>query len=395
MSNEIRILAVEDAANRGGLAKLLSGGTVSVVAEAGYGPEAVTAAQSIAPDAIVVSLEEPIARPLRTIEILTAAQPGAPIVVVSSVQDRDALRKSIRAGARDYLTRPVSREEAQKAVAAAHEAQQKQAVLSAPERRETLATGELIALFGAKGGIGKSTLAVNLTLALAKETAQRVVVVDLDLQLGDVALMLNFLPRESIADAIAAGDRLGPDLIQSLVYEDKSGVRVMPAPRKPEETGHTTPEEIDRVLEGLVRSFDYVVADTSPSLSDVNLAVLERATLIMLMTTPQLPSLKRTKIALELILGEWKFPPERVKLVVNYSHPQNGIVTADVDAALGHPIYWTVPYDREVSHGITSGRPLVEINPKSPYSRSVVELAQKISGTPGEKKGVFSRLLRR
>src|SRR5258708_28445463 len=99
MANEIRFLAVEDAANRGGLAKLLSGGARAVAAESGYGPEAVSAAQSNAPDVVVVSLEEPIARPLRTIEMLCASQPGIAIVVISSLTDRDALRKSVRAGA--------------------------------------------------------------------------------------------------------------------------------------------------------------------------------------------------------------------------------------------------------------------------------------------------------
>ena len=395
MSNEIRILAVEDAANRGGLAKLLSGGAMAVVAEAGYGPEAMTAAASTTPDVIVLSMEEPIVRPLRTIETLTVAQPGIPIVVISSVSDRESLRKSIRAGARDFLARPASRGDVQKAVVAAHEARAKHVALSAPERRGSLGSGELLVLFGAKGGIGKTTLAVNLAVALGNQTNQKVAVVDLDLQMGDVALMMNILPDRSIADAIVSGERLGPDLIQSLVYEDKSGVRVLPSPRRPDEIPPPTPGQIDRVLETLSRTYDYVVADTSPTLSDVNLAVLERATLILLITSPQLPSLKRTKTTLDLMLGEWKFPPERVKLIVNYSHPPNGIAPPDVSAALDQPVFCMLPYDHEISHGITSGRPLVEMNPKARYSRSVVGLAQHISGTPGEEKSVIARLLRR
>jgi pilus assembly protein CpaE len=394
MTSDIRVLLIEETKERGTLGKLLAGGSVVVSAEAGYGPEAVSAAQSSQPDVIVIALDEPVARPLRTVEILTVAAAGAGIVVVSSTGDRDVMHKAVRAGARDYLVKPVGRDDLQRAVQEVHEAEQKRRRMGEPAHRDALHTGDLFVLFGAKGGIGKTTLSVNLATAIANETKQRVALVDLDVQMGDVALMLNVVPERSIADAATNADRLEAEFLESLVYPDSSGVRVLAAPLSPEDSVDITSTQIGQVIDTLTHTFDYVVVDTSPTLNDLNLVAIEKATLTLVITAPELPSIKRTKISLNLLLKTWNYQEERVKLVVNHPYPQNGLLPRDIESTLDYPIFWKLPYDPSVGHAIKTGRPVVELDPRSRYSRNVVELARGLCGLTVPQIGLFTRLLK-
>ncbi|HLH72916.1 MAG TPA: AAA family ATPase, partial [Chloroflexota bacterium] len=318
MANEIRVLLIEEAKNRTQLTRALANAPVVVAGEAGFGTEAVTAAREIQPNVIILGLEEPLARSIRTIEMLHLAVPEAGIVVTSSLSDRDVMRKAMRAGARDYLSKPIGRDDLARAVLALCEVEQKKQGLSSSALQKVVQSGDVFVLSGAKGGIGKTTLAVNLAAAIATESQQRVALVDLDLQMGDVALMLSFAPERSIIDATTNVDRLEAEFLQNLVHNDPTGVHVLAAPVTPEESIEVTADQVGQVLDALSRTFDYTIVDTSPALSEINLAALERATLILQMTTPEVPSLKRAKVSLGLLRKTWQFPDERIKLLLNY-----------------------------------------------------------------------------
>ena len=173
MPGEIRVLAIDEIKDSSSLGKSIRGPSLLVLGEAGYGAEAVTATQDSDPDVVMVSLEEPIARALRTIEVLSVTFPHKPIIAVASTASGDTTRKAIRAGARDYLMLPFGRDDVERAVVAVYEAEHKRQELSQPENRENIAKGEVIVVFGAKGGIGKTTLAVNLAAAIETETKSR------------------------------------------------------------------------------------------------------------------------------------------------------------------------------------------------------------------------------
>lgn len=395
MASEIRVLVVEEGKSRADLTRLLRSEALTLVGEAAFGTEAVTVAQETKPDVIVLSLEEPIARPLRTLEVLSVAMPRVGIVAVSSMNDRDVMRKAMRTGARDYLTKPVGQEDLQRAVVAVFEAEQKKQSLSEPERQRDLRTGDLLVLFGGKGGIGKTTVAVNLATAIAAESKQRVALVDLDVQMGDVALMLSVVPDHSIVDAALTSERLEPEYLQSLLYTDRTGVRILPSPVSPEESAEITAAQIGQVLDALVRTFDYVVVDTAPVLNDMNLTALQKATLIMLISSPELPSLKRTKISLGLLLKAWNFPEERIKLIINYPYTHNGVMLSDMESTLDYPIFWKIPYDATVAESVRTGRPCVEAKPNARFSRNMVDLARAVCGLNQPSRGLFGLLRQR
>src|ERR1700674_2371452 len=230
VATEIRILAIEETKGNGVLGKLLRNTSLTLVGQAGFGTEAIAMAQDLNPDVILVSLEEPVTRSLRTIEILSATMPHRAIIAIAPTANADLTRKAVRAGARDYLTAPLGRDELSRAVQAVYDAGRKREHLGNADVAQVLPTGQLIVVFGVKGGVGKTTLAVNLATALSIDAKERVALVDLEVQMGDVALLLDLIPEHHVGDAAANADHLEPEYMQSLVTIDRSGVRVLPAP---------------------------------------------------------------------------------------------------------------------------------------------------------------------
>lgn len=389
MPGEIRVLAIDELRGQGSLGKQLRGPSLTVLGEAGYGAEAVTATQEADPDVVLVSLEEPLARALRTIEVLSITFPHKGIIAVAPTTDRDATRKAIRAGARDFLTTPFGRDDVERAVVAVFEAQNKRQELSSPENRQVIAKGAIVVVFGAKGGIGKTTLAVNLATAIEHTTKSRVALVDLDLQMGDVALMLNVTPDRNISDATANADRLEPDFVQSLVFQDASGVRVLSSVVNPEDSADITADQVGKVLDALVRMFDYVVVDTSPALNDVNIAAVDRAAVTLLLTSPELSSVKRTKISLDVLRHGLHYPEERMKLVVNSPSPLRGMPVDEIEAALDVRVFWHVPFDNAVSESVKVGRPVFETKPTGRFSVTTIGLARAVCGIRPPKRRLF------
>jgi len=390
MAPEIRVLIVDEPDGRAAIRKAVGSGDITVVGETGFGTEAFTAARDLRPDVAIVGLEEPIARPQRTIEALSAGQGAPAVIVVSSLGDRDHIRKAMLAGARDYLRRPIRGSELQEAIAAAHEAEQHRRQFSEGGKRH----GEVIVVFGAKGGIGKTTLAVNLSAAIARQTGQRVALVDTDTQLGDVAVMLDLVPEHTIVDAAEMVDRLEPELIQTLLRQDATGVHVLAGPMKPEEGEAISGHHVKKIVEVMANTYDYVVVDTAPHYTDAVLATLDAATMVLLVSTPDVPALKNTKLTLGM-MRSWHYSEDKVKLVLNYAYSGNGVVPNDAANTLEYAVFWQIPFDAAVPAAVKVGRPVVEVKPGSKMAQNIHSLAQTICGIHPKRRGLLARIFRR
>lgn len=397
MAAPISVLIVDDVPeSRAGLKKLLLGGQLTVAGEVGTGPEAVSLAREIGPEAVVVSLEEPVARPLRSIEALSIASPETPVIAVSSLGEKEYLRRAMVAGARDFLSQPVSMEDLRKTMTAVVEAEHKRRSL-AKDVLETGHRGELIALFAGKGGVGKSTLATNLAVAMALESSQkqRVALVDLDLFLGDVAIMLDVTPDRTVADLVTLIDKLDPELLRSFLQVHSSGVKVLCAPTRIEEGETITPDRVRRILDVLQRTFDYVVLDLPRALDDRVITALDMADLVLLLTTYDVPCLKSTKMCLDLFRG-WRYSEEKVKLVINHASRTNGFGPGEAEGALDYPIFWKLPTDPVVVGSSNHGKPFVQREPAARVAQNVASLAATLTGAHrAGKAGFIGRLLER
>ncbi len=381
--------------NRAELPRLLQEAGASVVGSSGYGVEAPASIEKAAPQLILFSLEEPVARGLHTMNALREVMPDTPIVVYSSLGDGGSIRRAMLAGARDYLTTPLTLEALQSSIAMVLDQESVRARRVSGEIPRVTPAGTVITVFGAKGGIGKTTIATNLAVALHGETGQSVALIDMDTRFGDVAVVLDIPADKGIAEAARDSMTIGPDNIRDYLVEHAAGISVLPAPQDPSGWEMIGPEQLARIVNILARTFDYVILDTPGTFNEVVGISLELATLVLLVTSMDVTSIKNTVMSLNM-LRKWSFPTAKIKLMINHANHANSIHDADVVRALEHEVYWQVPFDLAVSRAGQTGLPVVLASPKSNMGQNLAALARTIGGMSPvarqERRGALSVL---
>ena len=366
----------------------------SVIGEAGYGVEAVTVAKEHTPDVFLVSFEEPVALALQTIAALADAVPNAPTIVYSSLADAGSVRRAMIAGARDYIIKPLKPEDLSRAVYGVLEQEERKRMRDAGETSEAAARGTIITVFGAKGGIGKTTISTNLATTLAKMTGANVCLLDMDTRFGDVAIMMDVAVEASIADVARRIDELDRDKIRDFLVKHHSGVSILPAPLHPTEWRNLTPQHIERIVELLAQTHDYVVIDTPGTFNELIATTLELANLILLVTSMDIASIKDTALALEMLRAA-SVSEDKVKLTINHSTAANSLREEDVSRVLDYEVFWQIPHDLAVSSSTQLGQPIVIAKPYARVSRAIIDLAHTLTGTRQEKRGFLDRFLGR
>jgi pilus assembly protein CpaE len=366
----------------------------TVVGEAGYGVEAVTVAKETPPDAFLISFEEPIALAVQTIESLADAVPNAPTIVYSSLSDAQSVRRAMMAGARDFIIKPLKPEDLSRAVYGVLEQEERKRMRSEGLTSETAARGTVLTVFGAKGGIGKTTISTNLAVTLAKITGASVCLLDMDTRFGDVAIMMDVAVEASIADVARRIDDIDRDKIRDYLVKHHSGVSILPAPLHPTEWRNMTPQHIEKIVELLAQTHDYVVIDTPGTFNELIAATLEMANLILLVTSMDIASIKDTALALEMLRAAG-VSEDKVKLTINHSTAANTLREEDVSRVLEYDVFWRIPHDLSVSSSTQLGQPIVIAKPYARVSRAIIDLAHALTGTKQEKRGFLDRFLGR
>jgi len=357
--------------------------------EAPYGTEATVQLAEGDPNLILIAVEDPPARALSTLEALQQISPDTPVIAYSSASTPTLIRQAMRTGARDFLTKPIHAD-------ALHEAAQ--TVLVQEEQRQLArwdgaapasARGTVIAVAGAKGGIGKTTIATNLSVALRDLTQQEVAIVDTDAQFGDVAVMLDLAVERSIADMVRTEGQYSRAVVLDYLQRHPTGIDVLAAGAEPDDWRAVQPAHVTELVGALAETHEYVVIDTPGAMSELVAASLTEAAVVLLVTSLEISSVKDTKVALK-ILESWGYPVERVRLVVNDSNRAAAVSPEDTAEAAGLPITCVIPYDSAVGPSVQSGSPLVASRPQARFARNIVALASTISGvTPTrERRGV-------
>jgi pilus assembly protein CpaE len=234
--------------------------------------------------------------------------------------------------------------------------------------------GKLITVFAGKGGCGKSTLATNLAVALASGGANRVLLIDLDLSFGDVAIMLQLVPERSMVDAVAMSGRLDETGLRSLLTSYAPGVDALLAPAGPADGERVNRELVAEIIKVARKSFDYIVVDTPPFFSDQILAALDVSDYYVLIATPDIPSLKNLRLTLDMF-DLLEYPKDERIVVLNRSDSRVGLTPSDIERVVRAPIQCHVPSTRDVPVSINRGVPLVSEDPNHPVSRAIRDLA--------------------
>ena len=358
--------------------RLLSQSPFGLAGEAGFGTEAVSLAVETQPDVIICGMDEPSTRSLQTVEALINNLPETPVVIYSSSRTVEAAREAMRTGARDLIYAPAGAAELEEAVVRALEAEERRRMRMSGQAA-SLGQCTTITVFGPKGGVGKTTIAANLAVALAQQTEQSVTLLDADTGFGDVAATLDLTPELTLADLAPRVDTLPREEMSRFLCRHSSGVSVLAGPADTFAWRNISADQFRRTLELLSKTQDVIIIDTGGDLGEIGLAALEAATLVLWVTAPEFASVKDTLQGIEA-LQSISFPVDRIRLAVNRISPENGVRAQTIEDVLQREVFWHVPYDRKLRQESELGASHVMNGRASPAAESLVELARAIGG---------------
>lgn len=418
MAELIKVLIVDDIASTlDNLQKLLSfEPDIQVVATAANGKEGVEQAKKLVPDIVLMDVNMPIMDGIQATETLAQEAPNSPVIIMSVQGERDYLRRAMQSGAREFLIKPFSGDELIASIRRVYQLEQKKesflakstggaAPASAPpaggEVPRKAEQGQVFFFYSGKGGVGKSLLAANLSVSMANETKGKVALVDLDLQFGDIGVLLNLDHSQGITDLIENIDHMDADFIREIMVDGPFGIKVLLTPTSPELADLVTVDHIRRIFSELRKMFDYIIVDSSAHLGEINLEVLDHADKVVVVTSLSIPSIKNTKLALK-IFDSLSISPDRVVLLLNKSDAHSEFNKESVEANLRFPIAGQIPNDAKlVINSVNRGNPFVSTHPEAEISQRIRELVAKLLPAPQAaepetadkkpRKGLFAR----
>jgi len=384
---KIRVLIVDDVAEtRENIRRLLQfEKDLEVVGTENSGRSGIEAAWQLKPDVVLMDINMPDMDGITATERIRSMNPVTQIVMLSVQGDSNYMRRAMLAGARDFLTKPpavdeliaalrlagkMAREERAKSIAASQ-------MVTGRLSLSTLipsTLGKIITVYSPKGGTGTTTLAVNLAITLRSEEAP-VLIVDGNLQFGDVAVFMNEQVRNSVLELAPRVDELDADVVDEVIISHKaSGVKILAAPPRPEYADKVTPEQLKKLLEYLRTLYHYIVVDTSSGLTDVVLAAMDASELIVLITTQEIPAIKSARQFLDVI-EVLNIDINRILFVMNRFDRRIGILPEKISESFKHRIVAVLPFDeRVVIPSVNRGIPFMLGDRSKPISKGFLNL---------------------
>jgi pilus assembly protein CpaE len=444
--NKIRLVVVDDNSDTlNNLRKLLYfEKDIEIIGTASSGDEAIKVATQHQPDVVLMDINMPGMDGISASEAITARTPSVQIVIMSVQAEADYLRRAMLAGAREFLIKPFSSEQLANTVRAVYQLGAGQratnriaaaAATSAPAMSATMAApvsalpapasapaadrfppapqsytpprmaappaplsksgqpppvaegerfGKILVVYSANGGIGRSTVAVNLAIALREETRAKVALVDASLHFGDVGVLLNLNSNHTIADVCSADGGVDTEIVADILATHPSGIKVLLGPRSPEMAELCTGPAIRQVLSTLKEKFDYIVVDTYNTLDDIVLGMLDLSDQILLLSTSEIPSIKNTKLFFE-VTEALNYLPEKTQLILNKFDPKSTISAQDIQASIKHPVYAIIERDdRAAVQAVQTGQPFIVNQRSAPVTAAVVRLARLLTRPAAE-----------
>ncbi len=344
------------------------------------GPQGVASARRLQPDVIIVDSGWGEKADLDFIRSLASAVPTSLIMLVAPDEDMEYVQDALLGGARGFVTRSSAESQLVGAVGRVLQLETTKRLQQAEAGKREVTPGsregKVVSVLSAKGGVGCTVIAVNLAVALRRETGQPVSLFDSNLRFGNAAVLLNLWPRVTLGDLARYEDDLSTQLVEEVMLTHSSGVRVLLPPLTLEAAEEITPRLVTKILEILKGGYEFVVVDSGAYLDAVALAILDSSFRTVLVTTPEVPALHNLRRMLQ-VTEDLGYPRDRLVIVGNRFSATWGIKPADIAESLGSPISVTLPSDgRLVTQAANRGIPFVLDAPDSGASRGIYKLAE-------------------
>lgn len=396
-NSEVTLVIVDDSQEmRETLKTLLTfNETVRVVGEAGNGEEAVDKVAELKPDLVLMDINMPGMDGLKATEAIAIKSPRTGVIIISVQEEMEYMRRAMSAGAREYLVKPFDSDELFRTINNVVEKERFRwgTMGSGPGASGEPERGQIISVFSPRGGVGKSLLATNLAAELKRETRDKVLCVDLSVEFGDVALLLNCHVASTLTNLAQTGvQSIDLEYLKSNVHTSPNGVDVLAAPTKPEYAEIVTSGVIARVLELAREEWDWIVVDTRPTFAGETLAALDLSDDILMLIGGDFLSLKSATLALQVFLS-LNYNMDAVKVILNRANCLPNTKVLDLEKGLKKRIDFELPADADlVLNSINRGIPFVDTNPTSDLAKAVRTITQGIlpqdaAAAPTEKKG--------
>ncbi|HLZ26141.1 MAG TPA: response regulator [Chloroflexota bacterium] len=383
--NTIRVLAVDDSATiRETLGMLLDAQPdMELVATASNGQEAVRRAAEVQPDIVLMDIHMPDLDGIQATWLVSSRAPHGAVIMVTSEERIDFLQKAMSAGAQGYVLKPFGNgTQLFQTIRDVHGRSSARRMQVASGTSSDVSTrrrvGKRIVVLGPKGGVGATTIAVNLALLFRDPGQAKVALVDADFLAGDTTLHLDLAPQRTILDLVPHTDALDARLIDQVMAKHRGGLQVLPRPTNPEQAEVLTSEHVRLVLGALAQMYDVVVIDTALTYDDRMLAVLELADLYVVVLTPHLGTLRSARHFLHVArtLG---FPDDRMCFVLNRASNLAGLSIDDIANALDSRAIHQLPTaGAELTQAVNEGRPPSLYQHKSPFGRALLALFDQV-----------------
>lgn len=294
---------------------------------------------------------------------------GVNVVVLSDDYTTSNIIQTLRCGAKDFVSKPILKKDLLVAL-----------VKCSQEDVKVLKKSQIIAVFSNKGGVGKTAVATNIAVEFAKQTREKVVLVDLNLPIGDVTTFLDIKPTIDISEIVNTADNSKPEFIIDACqkYKDTS-LYILAEPPYIEQSRSLSVQQVVRLFNYLRKTFSYIIVDMGTNVDKLNMKVLESADIILLVTVVNLPLIRNCQRCLDLFenLG---FPSDKTKIIINRYLENDEITVSDVESALNKKVYWKVPNNYfTIMSSINKGIPVYEVNQNSNITESFSGLASKLT----------------
>lgn len=392
LQGKIRVIIVDDIAEtRENIRKLLQfESDVEVIGVARTGREAIDLSREAKPDVVLMDINMPDMDGITATDAIRKILPYVQIVILSVQSDANYMRRAMMAGATDFLTKPPTIDELNSAIQrAGTKAHAERAKILAPQGMQTAGAGvsvastplgqmgHVITVYSPKGGSGCTMLATNLAVCLNNEDTS-VVLVDGNLQFGDVAVFLNEQGKFSIADLAPRVDELDAEVVENVtVKHAQSGIRVLIAPTRPEYADNISGEQFSKILGFLRRLYAYVIIDTTSALNDITLNAIDASDLVILLATQDIPAIKNARLFLD-VADAAGMDRQRFLFVMNRYDKRIGITPEKVGENLKLGVAAVIPLEERVIVSVNRGIPMILVDKSRPISKAILSLTELI-----------------